>query len=906
MIAFTKNAAVQQNLIQADPASFLHSKLMPPRSHPGVIPREALFARLDAGLTRKLTLVSAPTGFGKTTLVSAWLAERKITPAWVNLDANDNDPARFWGYVIMALRKIDSSIGKSSLAALNAPQPASIQSILTPVINELADLPAPSLLVLEDYQAIAVSEIHNSVSFFLQNIPEPLHLLLISRSDPDLPLGILRARDELVEIITTDLRFSPVESEIFLNKTLGGEVPRDVAVKLRERSEGWAAGLRLAALWLQRRGGLAAGAAALEEFSGSQRYVADYVLKEVFESQPEKRRNFLLHTCFLKRLTGSLCDAVTGSEDGDALLEQLERDNLFLVRLEHGRGQAWYRYDPLFAEAVQSLARQRMGEAGVLTIFEKASAWYEYYQMLDEAIEAALEANLYERAIVLVERYIDIYSLNEMSTLHRWMERIPLALALARPQVCLTYAQVILFSSDRYSPATAARIEPYLRAAEEIWVVQGKEEKVGAVLAIRGMMLIWQGEFQKALGYVYASLEKLSEGDVFYRGMSLLNAAAGDLYGGNILVAQDRILEGRALMGASQNIFGVLAASGMMSEVFYAQGDGEQAVQLCQQVIREAVGEESMLDDQANARLILANVAYEENDLEASEGFAREALALGEQRANEFVEAQAAGRLAAIQAARGEVDQAFNTLKVQAAKLHTPLALREVKNAEAAIAVQWDRPDALGAWPGLNGGENQSPLYLQQERETYLLARLRIAAGKPEEALALVRPLREVAGKHGRTRGLVEGLCVEALAHQTAGNQEKAGELLSRALALGQEKKFRRLFLDEGKAMAALLREAIPNLSRRSLNLYAVALLRSFTPEEELTQEAASVLLEPISPQELRVLRYLAAGLSNAEIARELVVSQNTVKTHVKNIYRKLNINSREEARQAAREMKLL
>ena len=303
---------MQQTPDTSDAANFLHSKLMPPRSHAGVIRRETLFERLDAGLSRKLTLVSAPTGFGKTTLVSAWLAERKITPAWVTLDANDNDPARFWGYVIMALRRIDPSIGKAALSALNTPQPASYPSILTPLINELAQLSGPCVLVLEDYQAIRLAEIHEAAGFFLQNLPEPLHLLVISRSEPDLPLGILRARDELVEILSADLRFNLAESERFLRETLHGEVPSEVVEKLRQRSEGWAAGLRLAALWLQSKGGPGVDATLLEDFSGSHRYVADYVLKEVFESQPEATRAFLLHTCFLKRLTGSLCDAVTG------------------------------------------------------------------------------------------------------------------------------------------------------------------------------------------------------------------------------------------------------------------------------------------------------------------------------------------------------------------------------------------------------------------------------------------------------------------------------------------------------------------------------------------------------------------------------------------------------------------
>ena len=885
--------------------TLLHTKLMPPRIRSAVISRPALLARLNEGLTRKLTLVSAPTGSGKTTLIGMWLSERKIPSAWVALDQHDNDPVRFWTYVIMALRTFDPTLGKSALATLTTSQLPSFQTILTPLINELAGISAPGVLVLEDYHTITVTEIHETVAFLLQHLPEALHLVLISRSEPDLPLSILRARDELVEINASDLRFTPTETELFLRETVWAEMPTSAVEKLHERTEGWAAGLRLAARSLQGKENLAEAEKIVQSFSGSHRHVADYLIQEVFERQPEATQTFLLKTCFLNRLTGSLCDAVTDTSGGESILEQLERENLFLVRLEHGHRRVWYRYNPLFAESIQVLARQRLGEAGVQSVFEKASAWYAYQQLYAEAIETALSARLFERAITLVETFVEIYSLNEMRTLTRWMESIPQALTLRHPSVCLMYAQVILFTSDRFAPATAARIEPYLRAAEQTWQAQGNDEKVGTVLALRGMMLLWQGEFQKSLEAIYQALEKMPESEIFWRGVSLLNAAGGELYAGRMLSAQDKILEARALLGASQNIYGMLAATGVMSEIFYAQGDLELCVQLNQQIMAEALGEESMLDDQGNARLGLANVAYEQNDLESAARYAAEALDLGQRRANELLQAQAASRLAFIYAAKGETAQAQESLKALAARLQTPVGLREVRTAEAQIAVRVGGVETPEVWLAAN----QDALPIQKERESFILARLRIAEGKPAEALALLQPHLADATVYGRVRSQAEALCLEALAHHAAGDWSKAGQALTLALTLGHDKGFRRLFLDEGALMAALLRELLPTLTQRSLHLYATTLLHLFSPEVVSALEPGPdslVLVDPLSRQEMRVLRLLVAGQTNAEIASELVVSTNTVKTHVKSIYSKLNINSREEARAVARELKLV
>ena len=894
----------------------LHTKLMPPRLHATVILRSELLSWLDDGLNKKLTLVSAPTGFGKTTLVRSWLSERNLPAAWFSLDENDNDPVRFWTYLIMALRRLDAGIGKSALASFSSSPQPSFQAALTSLVNDLADLVAPGVLVLEDYHAITAPEIHAMLAFLLQHKPDILHLLILSRREPDLPLGILRARDELAEINASDLRFDQAETEAFLRQTLKGEIPTSAIEKLHQRTEGWAAGLRLATLALQYRDEQAVEQI-LQSFSGGHHYVADYLIREVFETRPEQVQDFLLRTCFLHRLTGELCDAITGAGDGEFVLEQLERENLFLVQLEPRRGRTWYRYHPLFAESIQSLARQRLGAAGVRSVFEKASAWYAEQQLFDDAIETALTAELFPRALQLLETFVEIYSLTETHTLLRWLERIPQALVLRSPEICMVYAQVILFSSDRFAPATAARIEPYLRAAEEIWQAAGDEAGLGTVLALRGMVLLWQGEFQQSLQAVYRALEKLPESEVFWRGVSLLNAAGGELYTGQVLSAQDKLLQARALLGASHNIYGLLAATGLLSEVFYAQGDLELCLQLNQQILAEAVGDESMLDDQGEAHLRLSRLAYEQDDLQDAADHAAQALSLSRQRANELLQAQAAGVLALIRAARGELDQARQDLKALAAQTHNTLALDEIRTLEALLAVR--AAEDPGAWlssdpvaqsvPASPGARVEPAPPAQQERRFFILARWQVAQAQPAGALALLQPALDGAIAHGRLRSQVEARCLLALAHYADGDLRRAAETLSPALALGRQKGFRRLFLDEGASMASLLLEALPTLTKRPVSLYVATLLQLFPSQVGSTPgtgATALVFVEPLSQQEIRVLRLLVAGLSNGEIASELVVSTNTVKTHVKSIYRKLNIRSRQEARLVANELKLL
>ena len=887
--------------------SILHTKLMPPRLRLSVISRQDLLERLDSGLEKKLTVIAAPTGFGKTTLASMWIASRDFKSAWVNLDEYDNDPSRFWMYFVSALRNLDATVGKDTLSALNAPQNPAFHTLITPLINDLAKASGPYVLVLEDFHFISSKDIRDGLAFLIQNLPDALHLVLIARTSPDLSLHLLRARDELLEINIADLRFDFEETKSFLRVSNRGGMPLSAVESLFQKTEGWPAGLQLAILYMQNK-----DPEQLQEFiqsfSGSQRYISEYLIKEVFENQTEQIRNFLLKTCFLQSLTASLCDVTAEIHNSATLLEFLERDHLFLVRLDPRGGQPWYRYNPLFAESIQFLARQQMDETAILSLYERASRWYEYQGRLEESITSALDAGLFERALFLIEKYVEIHDLRELRTLSRWLEVIPAPNILGHPILCFTFAQIILYSGDRFASATAVRIEPYLGAAEMSWRTQQNLSCLGQLHSFRGNVAWWQSDLPKAFEFARQSLEELPETEIFWRGNSLLILGYAALNEGRVLDTQDLILEARALLGAAQNIYGVLASLQLLSEVFYLKGDLDQSEQLNRQILTEAVGDESMLDDRGYAFLSLANIAYERNELDASEKSARRAFALAQQRANALLQVQATIRLAKISLAKGDLPDAQELIGSMEARIQNPSLLPELQNARAIVSMQANQGSYLERWVIMISEENRNILPLQKELETFTLARFHIKEGRPKEALSLLANWKTDATENGRLRSHVQFLLLEALACQADSKIEKAILLLIEALDLGQSKGFRRLFLDEGPRMAVLLQAAIPSLPNRTLSLFAGTLLHLFPAgaAAHLTASGTTIQIEALSQQELRVLRLLVAGLSNAEIANELVVSGNTVKTHVKSIYRKLSVRSREEAREVARGLKLV
>jgi LuxR family maltose regulon positive regulatory protein len=872
---------------------------MPPHLHAGLVLRADLMSRLDEGATRKLTAVVAPTGFGKTTLAGMWAESRKPPLGWVTLDENDNDPVRFWTYLAAAIRGIDRSLGKTSLSMLSSPQPPVIQQALTALINDLAGFSTSCVLALENYSAITSPEINTALAFLIQNLPAALHLVLIARREPDLPLAILRARDELTEIGTAALRFTREETGAFLQQALNADLPSPLVDRLYQKTEGWPAGLRLAVQSLQTEG--PGRDALVQAFSGSDRRVADYLIQEVFHNQSAQTQEFLLKTCFLDRLTGSLCDAVTGATTSADELEELLRQNLFLIQLENRSGRSWYRYIPLFAESIQSLARRKLGEQSLKEQSGKASTWYEAHGFAEDAIETALAADLFDRTMGLIEKYIEIHDLAEMRTLGRWLERIPPSEIFANPVICFTYAQVLLYSSpDRFAPSTALRLEPLLGAAEKAWTTAGDSPRLGELHSFRGIVSWWTGNLQQGFQYAHQSLAELPDHDVYWKGNSLLLLSHEALNAGRILEAQDSALEARALLGAVQNVYGVLAATQLLSEVFYWQGELEQCQLLNEQILTEAVGDESVLDDQGIASLGLADVAYEQNDLVNAEQLAGKALELGNARGNEALQVLAAIRLAWIWAAQNDLHHAEEDLNRIRAKIRKPKLLRQIQEAQMRFSLLAGDLEAAAGWLSVISSDTPDVLPVQKENEAFTLARLRIAEGQPADALAALGTWRKDAAAHGRLRSQVSALCLEGIACQADSNPTHAMTALVEGLKLGQKHGLQRIFLDEGDRMAALLQACLPSLNR-PLGAFAALLLRSFQPG--LDSQRVTVI-EPLSPQEMRVLHLLVGGLSNREIADELIVSTNTIKTQLKSIYRKLNVNSREEARQVSREMK--
>ncbi len=924
----------------AGAGELLQTKLRPPHLAATLVRRQALFARLDEGLDRTpgVTLLSAPAGFGKTTLVSQWLEARGqgsgsgdqrsgaggqgsgvrettfgkgFRAAWVSLDGGDNDPVRFWRYVLTACQVFRPDLGGAGLELLHTSRQPPFEVMLTAFLNELTQLPHRSLLVLEDYHLITSPQIHQAVTFFLDHLPATLHLVMLTRSDPPLPLARLRARGALNELRSADLRFTPAETRAFLRQALLLPLSAEAIARLESRTEGWAAGLRLAALALQGRQAPAEMEQFLATFAGSHRHVLEYLAEEVLAVQPEPLQQFLMQTTWLGRLTAALADAVTGQAGSQAILEELERMNLFLTPLDGAR--QWYRYHALFAEAMQHEARHRLGAAELAALYSRASHSYETHGFLPEAIESALSSGAFDRAAGLIDRILGPGSFyEEVHTLRRWLEGLPEGVLAAYPALCLAYAMTLLFTGDRRAPATAVVVERPLRLAEQGWLAGDNRPKLGEVLTFRAMVTWWQGDMGQSFGLARQALELLPEAAAFWRGIALLHRGMEERLAGRLHQARQTLLESRDLSETAGNAHGVMAATFVLGEVYAGQGDLHQAAELQRQVLAEAehveVGEP--LEDKAQALLNLAALAYEWNDLERAETYAGQALDIGRQLDQEYFLENGSLSLAKIKHAGGQRAAALQMLHALFAQVRKPLLLRQVQATLARLALAAGDTTTVQRWFAtyISSGE-EAPLY-QQEQEAFLAFRIQIGRGEAEQALSQLEDWQAGAAAQGRGRTILELRVLEALAHAATADLSQAKEKLHQALALALPQGYRRLFLDEGPPLAALLGATLPELPAGPLASYGRALLDAFgdscCPPTGLPEPAAASLVEPLSVQEQRVLRLLAAGLSNPEIAGELIVSVNTVKTQVQSIYRKFDVHSREDASEVAHRLKLL
>jgi LuxR family maltose regulon positive regulatory protein len=908
------------------PEPLLVSKLSPPRLPSLLVSRQRLLPCLDAGLERTITLLSAPAGFGKTTLVRQWMADRQqhslLPPvAWVSLDAGDNDPVRFWRYVMTACQVFGSALGKSALASLTTvPQPpfgsSPVETALRMFLNELASLEQPGILVLEDYHAITLQEIHQTVTFLVEHLPATLHVMVLTRTDPPFPLARLRASNVLQELRAPDLRFSLEEIATFFQQALEHPPSSEAIRQLNTHLEGWAAGLRLVILTLKPQAKQEEINALLATVAGSHRTMVEYFVTEVLNVQPEPLQRFLLQASVLGRLTGPLCDTVTLRDDSAHLLETLERAGLFLESLDEA-GQ-WYRYHPLFAEAMRTEAYRRLGQEMLLTVFSRASSWFEQHGMLMEAVEAALSSQDVVRGALLIERIVDPQSfqtINEFHTLRRCLEQVPEVLLRRHPMLCLSYAIALLASapSDQFPAAQLSHVERLLEMAEQNWQTASNQPKLGEVFALRSLIAWKQEDVAQATRAASQALAWLPKSELTWRSVAMGILGQRELLSGQLTVAHTTLLEVSRLCEATGNRTLLRLATNLLAKVFSGLGELHRAAECYRQVLREA-REQDDLDDVGHALLGLAHLAYEWNELEMAEQHAQEALDIGRHLAHEAHQVHGSLLVARVHAARGQIiaaRQRLDTLLAGIQSHHVPWLYREVLAEQVWLDILLGNLTAAQHWAERNAHSFHEDLPADlSEREEQLMARLLLKQGRAEEALEKLATLRSVARSAGRTHSVLETQVLMALASAAGKQATEAKRLLQEVLSHAALQGYQRLFLDEGETMATLLRLLLPGVRDLSLLAYLQALLRSFAQaqpdQQSMVSEDFSPLLEPLSAQERRVLRLLVAGRSNREIAHELVVSVNTIRTQVQSIYRKLLVKNRVEASEAARLLRLL
>jgi LuxR family maltose regulon positive regulatory protein len=909
------------------PIALLETKLYIPRSRRGLVLRPRLSERLGRGTASKLVLVSAPAGFGKTTLLTEWLAARPAAPgdewlaAWLSLDRGDNDPASFWAYVIAALRTVASGVGEGALDLLDAPQPPPMEAVLTVLLNDLGAVAGEIVLVLDDYHVIDAREVQDGMAFLLDHLPPRLHVVIASRADPALPLARLRARGELAEIRAAELRFTAEEAAAYLNEMMGLQLTaRDVAV-LEARTEGWIAALQLAALSMQGRDDVAGFIAG---FAGDDRYVIDYLAEEVLARQPDRVQAFLLQTSILGRLSGPLCDTVTGQGGGKAMLEALDRGNLFLVPLDDRR--RWYRYHHLFADVLQArLLDEQPGQ--VADLHRRASQWYERNGGPSEAIGHALAAGDFERAAGLVELAIlAMRRTRQETTVRGWLEVLPDEVVRVRPVLSVYFAGVLLISgelegvegrlrdAERWlEPATGERAEPQVPSAEMVVTDEEEYRRLPAVIAMyRAGQALARGDAPGTVRHAQRAIELALDDDHLCRAsaaglLGLVYWGSGDLESGHR--AYSACVEGLRRAGFVSDILGCSIA---LADIRSTQGRLGEALRTFEQALRLA-GEQggSVLRGTADMYVGMSEIARERDDLRAAIQLLLHSQELGEHAGLPQNRYRWRVAMARVREAEGDLGGALGLLN-EAERLYVSDFFPNVRPVPAVKARVWIAQGRLGealGWAREQGLSVDDDLSYLREFEHITLARLLLARHAGEraersthEAAPLLERLLLAAEAGGRTGRVIEILVLRALAHQALGDIPAALGFLDRAVTLAEPEGYVRVFADEGPAIASLLRAAAKQGTRRD---FARRLLSaaSGTGHHGPTEQA---LIEPLSERELDVLRLLGSELDGPAIARELMVSLNTMRTHTKNIYAKLAVTSRRAAVRRAAELGLL
>ncbi len=865
----------------------LTTKLYIPVPRPGSVLRPRLLDRLNAGTHGKLTLISAPAGFGKTTLVTEWIASDERPVAWLSLDEGDGDPTRFLTYVVAALQTIAPQVGTGILNLLESPQPPLIDALLTPLLNEIATITHDFVLVLDDYHVIDSQEIDSALTFLIDNQPPQIHLVLTTREDPRLPLARLRARRELTELRAADLRFTADEAAEFLNHAMDLSLSVEDIAALEKRTEGWIAGLQLAAISMR---GVGDKSGFIQSFTGSHHFVLDYLVEEVLVHQPPHLHNFLIKTSILDRMCAPLCDAILQGETHTAAdtLQSIRQANVFLIPLDNER--RWYRYHHLFGDLLRKRLRQFASD-DISTLHIRASEWYELNGFEVEAFQHAAGGGDVARAERLIYGTgVPLYFRGFARPVLSWLGSLSTELLNARPSLWVTYAWALM--AEHRNTQIENKLEAAAAALETFELDDYIRDLLGHIAAIRAMDAAIHYESETIIAHAKRALDLLRPDNLYIRTVVMRSLAIAYQYQGERAAARDAYQQAIAMSETSGNYFvNVLATTGL-GIVQEANNQLHQAAESYQRVLKLVVDPNQPIG--CSAYLGLARIYYEWNDLDAAQAYGERGVRLAQQI--ESIDSAAGGEifLARLKLAQGDTAGASAMLDAVEQVIRQRNFVRQIPVAAAARVLIC-----------LRQGDLQPAAHLAHAHDLPLCqARVYLAQGHPTKALAVLKSYRQQMDAKDWHDEQLKTRVLQALAYHQKGDTDEAVAVLGEALALAAPSGFIRIFIDESQPMQELLSEAVacgimPDYTRRLLTAF-------HTEPRQAKPVSSQPLIEPLSERELEILALVTEGLSNREISERLFISLSTVKGHNQTIFDKLQVKRRTEAAARARELGLI